>query len=153
MEDVISTKTRLGVRALRGQEFSEVVDEYGYYYDENEKKRVFGVTGRKNIYEEIVSHKDTTDIKYIKEVLLGGGAPELTDDMFGDVSRIQGDLLTHLNCAELGRDMFNSLPKEVRELYNNDLFNFAKNYNEEEVRKLIDKTFISKKEVKPNEEV
>ena len=49
------------------QSFSEEQKEYGYYFDERQKKRVFGVVGKKNIYQDIQSHANETDMKYIKQ--------------------------------------------------------------------------------------
>lgn len=137
-EEIVATMiTPYGLRGITAKEFHDVQDEYGYYYDENERKRVFGVVGKKNLYEDILSHKDATDIRYIKEVLLNGGAPELTDEMFGDISSISPDLLDNLQKAELGRDMFNNLPVEIRQKYGNDIYKFAMEYKQEDLLEYV----------------
>lgn len=133
--------------------FSPEVVEYGYYYDETEKKRVFGQVGKRNVYLDIQAHANETDIKYIKELLLGGGAPELTPDMYADVSHISNDLLENLMQAEYARDCFNNLPMPIREKYSNDFHTFAKDFKMSDFDELI-KSKLERKPVvetpKPN---
>lgn len=130
------------------QSFSKTEKEHGYFYCEEKRTTVFGVTGKRDIYQEIQSHKDENDMKFIKEVLMNDGASEeLPDTMFGDVSFVANDLLTNLTNARSAREMFDSLPVDIRDKYGNDIYRFAKEFDLNNHIKKEEK----KEEVKDNE--
>lgn len=133
------------------QTFTKEVNEYGYYFDEVENERKFGVVGKKNVYDDIQSHLDSTDVTYIKKLLLDNGGEVLDDTCFGDTTLCSKDLLTNLNFADNARQLFNSLPTKIREKYGNDIYRFAKDYKQSDFDELYPQKAV--KEVKKNEEV
>lgn len=127
-------------KAFTGQTFSKVENDYGYYYDDIKKERVFGVVGQRNIYEEIQSQKDATDMSFIKNHLLENGSDIIDESLFADVSSVAPDLLQNLCRMETAKQSFDCLPAKLRERYGNDIYRFAREYKQDDLAEFLPKT-------------
>lgn len=145
-------KRREVCSAFVGKTYSRVVKEYGYYYDNEKRDRVFGVIGEKPVADEIASHKAECDMSFIKEHLLQNGSDVIDEALMGDCSHISSDLLTNLNLAETAKQAFYRLPTAIRERYDNNINKFANEFNPEHFVKKVDVIEkVENKEVKKDE--
>lgn len=82
----------------------------------------FVKTGEKNLYEEIQSYKDDTDINFIIARCVKDGTLSLLADngrSSVDVSMLPDNFLDLYNLSERLKSEFLTLPVEERELFNN----------------------------------
>lgn len=131
----MAIKNRYKANKPIGQKFAKVVDTYGYYYDKVTKAREFGKVGTQDIYTEIQSHDNETDMKFIKETLLNGNTPlglQCEQGLY-DLTGVSSDLLENFNKVQIAKDNFMMLPAELRAMYNGDFENFAKNFKKEDI--------------------
>ena len=120
-----------------GQTFNKKVKKYGYYYDDKQKKRVFGVKELVDIYSEIQSHDNEADMNFIKEQLCGQVvAPDLGSS--ADVTLISSDMLDNYNKVLEARNTFGLLPSDVRAKYGNSFERFALEYKPEPVAPTVE---------------
>lgn len=109
--------------------FPEVVNDYGFYIDD-EGKRVFGVIGERNVKEEVESFRELVDYSIIMREL---NPPVSTFDEMSDyMEQFQGvdfsDPLTVVAVAETLKNDFDTLPLEVRQKYANDPAKFTTDF-------------------------
>lgn len=76
-------------------------------------------------------------MSFIKEHLLQNGSDVIDSNLMLDVRNVAPDLLTNLNNARLGNDLFKQLPRELREKYGNDVYKFATEFKQEDLDDFI----------------
>lgn len=89
-------------------------------------------TGMHDLYAEIQSHADSVDLGLILARFMAGDetAIERVNGFYADVSGMPVKLQDMLNINIRGKELFESLPKEFRDLYGN---NYIKFINEPEI--------------------
>lgn len=82
--------------------------------------------GKESIWDYIQSFKESTDIHTILARFRNGEADVLNQRVgsFGDVSMMPTRFADVLNACIKGKEIFESLPKETREKFNNDFGRF-----------------------------
>lgn len=121
--------------------------------------------GQHNLYEEIQSYRESTDLAYILSRLdpeqVNGIVSEdysamLSSDVL-DVTQLPTNLGDMLNLSKRGEQLFNSLPVQVREEFNFSLHNFLREFGTqnfmERIERLNSKMFpnVSRETIKPKE--
>lgn len=121
--------------------------------------------GKHNLYEEIQSYRQSTDLAYILSRLdpeqVNGIVSEdysamLSSDVL-DVTQLPTNLGDMLNLSKRGEQLFNSLPVQVREEFNFSLHNFLREFGTqnfmERIQRLNDKMYsnVSRETIKPKE--
>lgn len=109
--------------------------------------------GKHNLYEEIQSYRQSTDLAYILSRLdpeqVNGIVSEdysalLSSDVL-DVTQLPTNLGDMLNLSKRGEQLFNSLPVQVREEFNFSLHNFLREFGTqnfmERIHRLNDKMY------------
>lgn len=89
-------------------------------------------TGMHDLYAEIQTHADSVDLNLILARFMNGDetAIERVNGFYADVSDMPVKLQDMLNINIRGKEIFESLPKEYRDLYGN---NYIKFINEPEI--------------------
>lgn len=84
------------------------------------------VSGRENIYEEIQSHKDSTDIHVILQRYNNGELDALSkvQGVYQDLTQMPKTYAELLNALIAGENYFNSLPVETRAKFNHSFYEF-----------------------------
>lgn len=123
-------KNNLQVLLRKGQTFKPVVDVYGYFTDEDGQVQ-FGVVSEENIYDKIQSYADSCDMDFVKQMILDGEcpAPAVPDEAFFDTTVFPDSLVDAMNGIKSAARSFLSLPLELREKYNNNVYEFAKKFD------------------------
>lgn len=127
---------------FKGQKFNKIVKTHGYFYDNAVAKTVFGLHGTKDIYSDIQSVSNDTDIDFIKKSLLDNAPSALDESLFANVSDISSDMLENFSRIQIARDNFYALPAEVRALHNNDFNEFARKFKKEDLLKTSYARFV-----------
>lgn len=83
-------------------------------------------SGEESLYDFIQSWKDSVDINVIMARYANGDVEALSkvQGAFGDFTQFPKTYAEMLNRVIQGRDMFSSLPLEIREKYNHDFGQF-----------------------------
>lgn len=149
-------KTSLSKPSEYKQTLSKMVDEFGYFLDDN-GYRVFGKIGERNAYADIQRDKNSTDWNIMKKYLFdsykGGAIP----GVYGDRSLECSDLIEADDFLAHCQSMYESLPQVVKNKYQN-LMEFVNGFNQEDFKLFGDNTSIVKNSssdsqgVKVNEE-
>lgn len=63
------------------------------------------------------------------------------DDQFGDVSKVEHDLVLADQQSRAAIDSFNKLPEAFRDMFDNDYRKFAQSFSEDMVKKYIDSVY------------
>lgn len=81
---------------------------------------------RKNIYEEIQSHKDSVDLKKIVERYRAGDVSALqrVQGFFADITAVPKNVFEYMEMQEKINDGFNRLPADVKERFDNSVWNY-----------------------------
>lgn len=111
------------------QEFSPIIDRYGYYFDEKNGERLFGVIGQKDIQADIQSELAGCDY----QLIMRGLNPSISDfdtDMLDDI--LEGippidpkDPLSAIAMRENLKIAYDKMPAEVKARYGNNKYLFA----------------------------
>lgn len=108
--------------------------------------------GTRNVYEEIQAEAESADIqnilrKYATGELIQGKAD--TESPIQDYTQVPTDLVSTSMVAQQAQSSWNSLPTNVKALFNNDIKEFAKASPTELTAKLA--SLFTKEEVKTEE--
>lgn len=77
----------------------------------------------------------------------------VNDAQFGDVSKVEHDLVLADKQARSALDSFNNLPAGFRAMFDNDYRKFAQSFSEDMVKKYIDSVYkVDEKKVDDNKE-
>ena len=77
----------------------------------------------------------------------------VSDAQFGDVSKVEHDLILGDQQARAAIDSFNKLPEAFRDMFDNDYRKFAQSFSEDMVKKYIDSVYkVDEKKVDDNKE-
>lgn len=104
---------------------SAYVDEYSARYDDS-GTLVLDVVGKKNVYEEIQSYKDSVDIYNILRRFAAGEVDVLSkvQGFYDDVSKMPKSYRDVLNLNIKTEQFFEGLPAETKQLFNNSFSEF-----------------------------
>lgn len=85
--------------------------------------------GQTDLYAFIQSHRDSVDFNLIIARYMQGdvNALERAQGFYEDVSGMNTNLAEVMNMIRTGKNVFDGLPTEVKELYNNDYQQFVAN--------------------------
>lgn len=149
-------RTSLSKASQYKQTLSKMVDEFGYYLDDNGNRK-FGKIGERNAYADIQRDKNSTDWSIMKKYLFdsykGGDIP----GVYGDRSLECSDLIEADDFLAHCQSMYESLPQVVKNKYQN-LMEFVNGFNQEDFKLFGNLDSINKdsitdsKGVKNNEE-
>lgn len=100
------------------------------------------VKGKEDLYDFIQSHKDSVDIHKILDRFQNGDLDALNkyQGYYLDITDAPKSLAEALNIVAKGRDLFNSLPVDVREKFNHNPEEFIAAIGTEEFKKALDKS-------------
>lgn len=100
-------------------------DEYQLYYDENGAEAL-KVVGQRDNVAEINSHAAEVDIDLIFEQFTDGdySALDRRQGFYADVSGLPESFSEAMNINIRGKQIFDELPKEAREIYGNNYLSF-----------------------------
>lgn len=106
----------------------EVID-YAPEYDENGDWHLIE-TGKHSLYDEIQSHKDSVDINKILRRFEAGEVDVLqkVQGVYGDFSDVPSNFAELLNTVDRGREMFDSLPIEIKEKFGQNFVAFMQSF-------------------------
>lgn len=98
---------------------------YSGRYD-SKGRVVLEETGKVDLYAEIQSHKDSTDINKMVERFVRGDTTALSraQGFFADVTQMPTNLAETLNQIRACEDAFNALPVEVKAKFNHNVTEF-----------------------------
>ena len=122
-------------RRYYGDEFEQFTEpgnryeeEYQLYYDENGSEAL-KVVGQKDNVAEINSHAAEVDIDLIFEQFTNGdySALEKRKGFYGDVTNMPENFAEAMNINLRGKQLFDDLPREAREVYGNNYLEFIAN--------------------------
>lgn len=101
------------------------LDKYG--------NRIIEKRGEKNLYAEIQSYKDDCDINMILTRYMMGDQTVLSVKaaQFMDITQIPDNMSDLFNMTVAAKDLFKTLPTEVREKFGNNVYNFVANIGTE----------------------
>lgn len=104
---------------------SPVVPVYKSEYDENHNL-VVKENGVKNLYAEINSHAESCDIHVVLNRFVNGDKEALMQraGAFIDISQMPDNLNDFVKLASQAESLFNTLPYEVKEKFNNNPVEF-----------------------------
>lgn len=93
------------------------------------------ITGKRDLYSEIQSHKDSCDLRIIVDRIINGDAYALQklkakEAMYGDFASMPKNKAELLNQVIAAKDYFDNLPVSVKEQFNNNWQEFFINYDE-----------------------
>lgn len=105
-----------------------IVVEYEYYISDTGSEELRQV-GKHDLQAMIQSHEPSVNIhNIIDRVMSGDKTPlEKAKGFFADASEIPGDMRTVLNMAMKGKQVFEELPVEVKEVFGNSYAEFISN--------------------------
>lgn len=127
----------------------EIIDDYQVMTDARGKTNCKKM-GKINIYERIQAQRDTVDIYKILEqcVVTGSEQPlQRVSGIFGDFTQVPTDLNTMNEHIQNAERIFNSIDKEIREKFNNNIGEFRAQIKTGEAYKKIGHMF-KKPEIK-----
>lgn len=132
------TKSDFLSRTFPQVSFEDDEPVYGYYTSK-EGRRVFGVVGKRNVVDEVNANRDQTDFSVLRKMFERReiSAAEIVKQSFGDLSNLSNGYLDALAVASEAQDLFAELPLEVRQKYDNDIFNFARSLDSGEFSKYL----------------
>lgn len=110
----------------------EVID-YAPEYDDNGDWHLIE-TGKHSLYDEIQSHKDSVDINKIIRRFEAGEVDVLqkVQGVYGDFSDVPSNFAELLNTVDRGREMFDSLPIEIKEKFGQNFVAFMQSFGTDE---------------------
>lgn len=116
------------------QEFSPLIDEYGYYYDENGERK-FGVVGQKDIYAEIQRHKSESDFEFVKQYLFDNFNGKEVKGVYGERPKEISDVNDIISMVEETQQLYMQLPENLRAKYTN-IYELVNNFDEKDLEDL-----------------
>lgn len=98
--------------------------------------------GKYNLYDFIQSHKDTVDIHKILERFQNGDVDALNkyQGYYGDITEAPKTFADALNAVIKAKDLFNSLPLDVREKFDHSPEQFIASLGTEKFAEAMGKT-------------
>lgn len=87
---------------------------------------VLDESGQVNLYDEIQSHRDSVDIHVLMQRYADGDVDVLgrVQGVYADITEMPKTYAELLNSVIAGEEMFNGLPVEVKERFNNSFTEF-----------------------------
>lgn len=117
--------------------FSECGDpevmEYSPYYDDNGVLQL-RENGKKNLYQEIQSHKLSCDIHYILKRFANGEMDVLSkvQGAFGDFTNLPKNFAEVMNLTIDAQNHFDSLPVEVKQKFDNNFVQYMQSFGSDD---------------------
>ena len=115
----------------------EVV-EYTPYYDDNGVLQL-KENGKKNLYDEIQSHKLSCDIHYILKRFANGEVDALSkvQGAFGDFTNLPSNFAEVMNLTIEAEQHFDQLPVEVKQKFDNNFVQYMQSFGSEDWAKKV----------------
>lgn len=93
------------------------------------------ITGKMDLYDEIQSHKDSCDLNIIVDRILHGDEYarqrlKAREGMYGDFAEMPATKQEMLNQIMAAEDFFNRLPVEEKQKYNNNMYEWLMNFDQ-----------------------
>lgn len=123
---------------------------------ENDGTMILKKSGRHDLYEEIQSHKASTDINTIIDRFTISGDESLfqvRQAYYGDFSEMPKTYAEMFQRVVDAENLFNGLPANIKEQFNNNLSEFLSQFGSEKFMKVFDPGQAKSDDQKPFEKV
>ena len=102
-------------------------------------------SGESNFDEYIQSFKNDTDIYAILDrlTLSGSEPPAVLDSQFANVLSAPTNIHDAKKMIDVAKDLYNSLPEDMRNSYNNNFNEFLADFGSEKQKSLFVKNFVN----------
>lgn len=143
-------------RSLKSKEFitnsgEPFLDEYNYDGSDTLIK-----TGKTNIYEKIQAAAPAQDINYIVQKFINGDPNALNSvhGIYGDFSDMPTTYAELFDRVRTCKDMFNALPIELRNEFDNNAYEFWKDFGSDRFNSVVSR-FVddTNSDIAPTEEI
>lgn len=131
------------------------VIEYTAYYDDRGVLQL-KENGKKNLYQEIQSHKLSCDIHYILKRFANGEIDVLSkvQGAYGDFTNMPRSFADVMNMTIEAQNHFDSLPVEVKQKFDNNFVQYMQSFGSDDWAKkvgIVSEFVPSESEVKSDE--